>query len=76
MRKVYIFLADLHVGHLMDYKALEVTVAKLQQLLQILKSEERMLYVLGNLTEGYKIREWDNPVMHPVQQAKRNQMDC
>jgi len=63
-------MSDLHIGGLLDFKALEYTVYKTKQLLATIKPSKRVLVVLGDIVEGSNIHKYQHLVTHPSQQAK------
>lgn len=67
---MYIFISDLHIGGLTDYRALEYTVYRIKQLLTTLKPNRRVLVILGDIVEGSNIHKYQQLVTHPTQQVK------
>ena len=69
MKRAFIFISDLRIGGLIDFKALEVLLLRLQLILRILKPSERTLIVLGNIVEDNN-QESQCLIAHPIQKAK------
>ncbi len=69
MRRVYIFISDLRIGGLIDFKALHTLLLRLQSILRLLEAEERVLIILGSIVEGNK-QEFQSLIVHPVLKAK------
>ncbi len=62
-------MSGLHIGGLIDFKALNTLLSRLQSILQLLESNERILTILGSIVEGNK-QESQSLIVHPVLKAK------